>query len=380
MQEDKEGFLYPEVNTSLCVDCGICEKVCPVINRGKEQNPLQVFAAKNKDEKIRIESSSGGIFSLLAEKIINEGGVVFGARFNENWEVIHDYTDSVDGLSAFRGSKYVQSRIGDTYRQAEKFLREGREVLFSGTPCQIKGLKLFLRKKYDNLLTVDLVCHGVPSPGIWKQYLDEIVRNPDRREGRGKNTVLPSSKDMPDISGISFRDKQLGWKKFSFVVRKKSAVKADKNSVLLSDIHHQNPFMKAFLANVILRPSCYECKAKDGTSGSDITIADFWGVQHIMPDFDDDKGVGLVLINTEKGIGTFRSLDVECGPVELEAAKRYNAGLNAHAFMHPKREEFFNIVDSVGVAGTVERILSVSIIRRMYIGFKRSVKKLLKRK
>lgn len=164
LKEDNEGFLYPEVDKSMCINCGLCEKVCPVLHQGESRKPLKVYAAKNQDEEIRRQSSSGGIFTLLAEKTIQDGGVVFGARFDEHWEVKHDYTETIEGLAAFRGSKYVQSRMEDNYRKAEMFLKQGRKVLFSGTPCQVAGLKRFLRKYYGNLLTIDMVCHGVPSP------------------------------------------------------------------------------------------------------------------------------------------------------------------------------------------------------------------------
>ena len=178
MQEDSEGFLYPVVEKDKCTSCKKCETVCPAIVQRNERKPLYVYAAKNLNEEIRRQSSSGGIFTLIAESIIQEGGVVFGARFNENWEVVHDYTETIEGLAAFRGSKYVQSRIGNTYLSAKDFLLAGRKVLFSGTPCQIAGLKAFLQDDYDNLLTVDLVCHGVPSPLVWKRYLDETIKLP----------------------------------------------------------------------------------------------------------------------------------------------------------------------------------------------------------
>lgn len=175
MREDEEGFLYPQTDMSKCIDCGLCEKVCPVLNQGEKRKPLYVYAAKNKNPQIQLYSSSGGVFTHIAEQIIQNNGVVFGARFDENWAVKHDYTETLEGLAAMRGSKYVQSRIGSTYQQAKDFLEAGRLVLFSGTPCQIRGLKLFLAKEYENLLTVDLVCHGVPSPEIWRQYLHEII-------------------------------------------------------------------------------------------------------------------------------------------------------------------------------------------------------------
>jgi coenzyme F420-reducing hydrogenase beta subunit len=178
MQEGPEGFLYPVIEKEKCTSCKKCENVCPAIVQGNERKPLHVYAAKNLDEEIRHNSSSGGIFTLIAESIIQKGGVVFGARFNDNWEVVHDYTETVEGLAAFRGSKYVQSNIGDTYLKAKDFILSGRKVLFSGTPCQIAGLKAFLQKDYDNLLTVDLVCHGVPSPLVWKMYLDELIGTP----------------------------------------------------------------------------------------------------------------------------------------------------------------------------------------------------------
>lgn len=218
MVEDSEGCLYPQVDLSLCIDCGLCKTVCPVLQPGVRREPSTVYAAKNADGQIRLHSSSGGIFTLLAEYVIKEGGVVFGARFNKDWEVVHDYAESREDLAAFRGSKYVQSRMGDCFRQAKQFLQEGRRVLFSGTPCQIAGLKNSLRKDYENLLTVDVICHGVPVPLVWKKYLAEIVA----RQGDGKNSVLlhskfPALKSVGDsIFRIDFRDKELGWKKIQF--------------------------------------------------------------------------------------------------------------------------------------------------------------------
>ena len=304
MNEDCEGFLYPKVDSAACVDCGLCEKVCPVINQGYTIVPLATYAAKNKDEKIRYKSSSGGVFTLIAEQILADGGVVFGARYNENWEVIHDYTETFEGLEAFRGSKYVQSVIADNYKYAKQFLLEGRKVLFSGTPCQIAGLKKFLCKEYENLLTVEVVCHGVPSPKVWRDYL-QYKR---AQHVVGKNTVSSSIDELPVITGISFRDKTNGWKKYGFKICY-AASKAAENSVsksaniVNSEItpFNEDIFMKGFLKNLYLRPSCYQCMARQGKSGADIAIADYWGIQRIHPELDDDKGVNLVLINTQKG-------------------------------------------------------------------------------
>lgn len=180
----------------------MCEKVCPVINQDEARTPLKVYAAKNSDDEIRLKSSSGGIFTLLAEQTIKDGGVVFGARYDTEWNVIHDYTETIEGLSAFRGSKYVQSNINRSFFEVKTFLESGRNVLFSGTPCQVAGLKLFLRKNYDNLLTLEIVCHGVPSRNVWRNYLKELI----------------DLKKISNIKSINFRDKKYGWNGYNFSI------------------------------------------------------------------------------------------------------------------------------------------------------------------
>lgn len=343
LKEDGEGFLYPVVDESLCVGCGLCEKVCPIINRPEKLPVKEVLAVKNRNEDERMASSSGGVFVALAKKVIDQGGVVFGAVFDENWEVRHIYAENMDGVRPMMGSKYVQSRIGDTFRQAEKFLKEGRKVLFTGSPCQITALHNYLRKDYPNLLSVDFLCHGVPSPGVWRRYLDEAFDRSARRAAAGKNTVLSSSlKSLPVITGIEFRDKTLhGWQKYSFVVRGASASKAGKNTVLLSDIHYDNPFMKGFLRNVYLRPSCYRCKCKNGVSHSDLTIGDFWGIDRISKEFDDDKGVSMLLILSDKGESVIQSIEMDKEVFSLDTAKLLNGGFKERQLIPSKRKWFF---------------------------------------
>ena len=200
MEEDKEGFLNPRIDSSLCFGCQKCEKTCPVLNTIPENNgETKAYAAINKNEAVRMKSSSGGVFYSLAKWIIAHGGVVFGARFNTRWEVIHDFTETLEGIEPFMGSKYVQSFIGDTFRQAKRFLEDGRWVLFSGTPCQLGGLRSFLGKEYERLLQIDLICHGAPSPKVWKNYLKDYF------EGR-------------KIRSISFRDKENGWRNYQTVL------------------------------------------------------------------------------------------------------------------------------------------------------------------
>ncbi|MEH2849257.1 Coenzyme F420 hydrogenase/dehydrogenase, beta subunit C-terminal domain [Segatella copri] len=346
-EEDREGFKYPKVKLSVCIDCGLCEKVCPVLQQDKPRNPVIVYAAKNSNLSTRLASSSGGIFALLAETILRQNGVVFGARFDNEWNVIHDYTESLDGLSVFLGSRYVQSKIGNTYKYAERFLKEGRKVLFSGTPCQIVGLKKYLRKDYDTLLTVDFVCHGVPSPMIWRGYLNEKIR-PLGVDGRNMVSQL-SLKDLPVITGISFRDKRYGWKKYGFSVRAKSASKADKNLVsqsvevtdktLLYEPHKANLYMKGFLKNLYLRPSCYACPAKCGKSGADYTLADFWGASTYVGDFDDDKGLSAVLVYKNKV--NIESLDMAFKVVGLNDILSQNPAVIKSSRMKGGRDRFF---------------------------------------
>lgn len=337
MREDEEGFLYPVVDSSRCIDCNLCKKVCLELYPKEMREPLHVYAAKHKNEQVRLASSSGGIFTLLAEKIIDEGGVVFGVRFNNNWDVVHDYTETMEGLAVFRGSKYVQSYMGDCYLKAKSFLEQGRKVMFTGTPCQIAGLKNFLRKDYDNLLTVDVVCHGVPSPKVWQVYLDEIARK------GGKNSVLSHPiVEKTEINHIDFRSKSIGWKKYSFALTlSKATADGEKNTVSLSSIFTENPYMNAFLSNLSLRPSCYDCPAKSGKSGSDITIADFWGIENVSPEFDDDKGISLVLSYSEKGGRWLAGLDCECIEVDYRSAQRMNPSISSSVSKPINRAFFF---------------------------------------
>lgn len=348
MSVDNEGFLYPQVNSVICIECGLCENVCPVINQNEPREPLAVYAAKNNNEEIRIKSSSGGIFSLLAEQVIAEGGVVFGARFNENWDVIHDFSETIEGLESFRGSKYVQSVIDDNFIKAKQFLADGRKVLFSGTPCQIAGLKKFLRKEYENLLTVEVVCHGVPSPMVWRDYLDYKRA----KRAAGKNTVSSFLNEIPVIMGISFRDKTHGWKKYGFKICY-TASKVAENSVLKSantanceiTPFNEDLFMKGFLKNIYLRPSCYHCAVRLGKSGADISIADYWGINKIHSEFDDNKGVGLILIYTRKGEKVYEVLypyTTNCVSSYAKAVK-YNSCLENSVKEPHLRKDFWSL-------------------------------------
>lgn len=324
MKADEQGFLYPVADKDSCTDCGLCEKVCPIINQDVSRKPVKVYAAKCGDEQVRMQSSSGGIFTLLAESVIKEGGVVFGAKFTEHWDVVHAWADSMDGISVFRGAKYVQSTIGNTYREVKDFLLQGRKVLFTGTPCQIAGLKKFLRKDYENLVTIDVVCHGVPSPLVWQTYLSTIYR-----------------KHPSPITGISFRDKTFGWKKYRFHIR--HADSDDKPSA-------GNIYMKGFLKGLYLRPSCHACPARSGKSGSDITLGDFWGVQKFYPQMDDDKGTSLVLVNSDKGRVLYESIEKQHTEAKLEEALHDNPSIAHDAAQSRYTLQFWEQFPRKGIA------------------------------
>lgn len=337
MKADDEGFLYPVVTEADCIDCGLCEKICPELHPFEGQTPQEAFAAINNDQPVRMNSSSGGIFYLLAEKTIAEGGIVFGARFDEQWQVVIDYAETMEGVKAFMGSKYVQARMATAYTDAKSFLQSGRKVLFSGTPCQIAGLHHFLRKEYPNLLTVDIICHGVPSPKVWSRYLDEVVT-------AGRKAV----------SNVEFRNKRDGWKRFNFAMQ----YDEDDASVSLCCSASSNHYMRAFLRDMILRPSCYDCKAKSGRSHSDITIADFWGVGKQLPEMDDDKGTGLVLINSEKGIDALDWSKTTRVATTAEFALGNNIAYHRSVAPHPKRAEFFqHLNDAPSVTSLIDDCL-----------------------
>lgn len=343
MLEDSEGFLYPQVDEESCVNCGLCEKVCNELNPYDTREPLQVLAAINKDDEVRQKSSSGGIFHLLAEKTIREGGVVFGARFDENWQVVIDYAEDMKGVEAFMGSKYVQARMGKAYADAKRFLNEGRKVLFSGTPCQVAGLHKFLRKPYDNLLSVDLICHGVPSPKVWRAYLEEVV------------------KQGQSISCVEFRNKEKGWKKFSFFLRYNGVGK----TVSMLSPFTENHYMKAFLSDIILRPSCYECKARGCSSQSDITIADFWGIETLLPEMDDDKGTSLVLVNTNAGKNAVDVTKVTMSSSTYECVKRFNPACCYSPKVHPKRKMFFMNFGKKGLISLIDECTKLPLGQRI---------------
>ena len=279
MVENAEGFLFPQIDSGKCVGCELCEKACPVLSPipiHKGQEDVKVYALIHKDEDVRSHSSSGGAFSAIAEYVLEQGGVVFGAAFDEKFDVRHICVEKIEDLYKLRGSKYVQSRIGDTYRQAKEKLQQGRLVFFTGTACQTSGLVGYLGRDYDNLITQDLICHGVPSPLAWRKYIELYQR-------RAKSPV----------EHIFFRDKKFGWHNWHVYFRFCNGESYHKNQ-------REDMMVSAFLTGSCSRKSCYDCPFKQKYRLADITLADYWGIEKIAPELDDDKGISSIYVNSPK--------------------------------------------------------------------------------
>lgn len=282
MAVDSEGFCYPEISNEKCVNCGKCLNTCPTLNP-PELNPLDIaYACYAKDFHEHMSSSSGGIFAVLARKCIEEKGIVFGAAFNRKMEVQHLEISHEDELYKLKGTKYVQSLIGTSYSRVMEELIKGRKVLFSGTPCQIAGLKKYLDRDYENLLCIDLICHGVPSPGVWKCYLKEKF---------GKDNVI----------SMQFRNKSKG-------VHHVTLDYTLKTGEIYSETYEESPYIRGFIANLYTRPSCFHCHFKGVHRASDITIGDFWSIQEFHPELNNQYGVSAVLVHSLKGKHWFNSI------------------------------------------------------------------------
>ena len=296
MHRDYEGFLYPKVDTVRCVECGGCTRSCPVLTPPKIiSDEVTCHAARCRDNMVRVESSSGGIFPILAADCLTRGGSVYGCRYDDAHMARHVRITNQVELKALYGSKYLQSETTGIFRLVKTDLKANRPVLFSGTPCQVGALNSFLGHDEPNLLTMEVICHGVPSPAVWQKYLEELKRN------------IPSSKSWK----ISARDKFVSWRKFSMTVCSENYIHRE--------IFSQNIFMKIFLKNLSLRPSCFQCCFRQGASGADITLGDFWGIERLQSSLDDDRGVSAVILHTQKAREIWQSIAsvILCEPCEL---------------------------------------------------------------
>ncbi len=278
MKPDNEGYYYPSVDLDKCINCGLCESVCPFIQKSKKTKPIKIYGAIAQNKELLMASSSGGAFALLANEVIKNNGVVFGAKYDENFVVNHEKADTIEGVGAFKKSKYVQSRINSVFKEVKSELISGRQVLFSGTPCQVHGLGLFLKKDYPNLLAVDVFCAGVPSPMLLSDFKKALEK-----------------KHKSKIVFIDFRSKE-----------------ADGQKLKIRFANGKEIFESSYITfgNDAFRPSCYRCPSNNFRSGSDLTIGDFWGASTVLDSSlkESRDGVSAIIIKTEKGLSFFNKI------------------------------------------------------------------------
>lgn len=327
MTADAEGFRYPVIDEAGCIRCGACQRVCPVENHPALSGHTTALAAQNANEALRRESSSGGVFSALAEKILSQGGWVCAAVYDDRFGVCHELTDSPERLAAMRGAKYTQSRAEQCFPRIRELLKRDIPVLFVGTPCQCAGLQSFLGQDFARLLVADMVCHGVPSPKVWQRYLQERQQI-----------------DAPDgkLLSVNLRSKSTGWSRYGYSVEY-----TYNGSVSHCTPQGQDPFMRGFVSNLYLRPSCADCTSKGVQRCSDLTLGDYWGIWDQHPEFDDDRGTSLLLVHTDRGeqiwaqlAAGFRVCSVTCE----DALARNPSALQSSA-PHTNREHFFKQLD-----------------------------------
>ena len=324
MKEDGEGFLYPDIDKGVCINCGLCEKVCPIIHAEKSDNPHEQsgYLLQHKNERIRKESTSGGAFTAIATWVLRQGGIVFGAGYRKGTFIVeHQAVESEEELHIFRNSKYVQSRVGnDTYKRVQEELKADRWVCFSGTPCQIEGLRRFFRGKlYTNLVCVDLVCHGIPSPRILNLYI------------QAQQTAIGGK-----FTNVLFRDKHYGYHYSSFSIYNEDKTKNYHKGV------DTNPYLRAFFANLSDRPSCYDCRFKKRYRHSDLTIWDCFPIEQFTKDMDG-KGTTRVLVQSPKGQMIMDAIrhEVCLLPVEADKLVKGVREMFHSVPMNPQRDAFF---------------------------------------
>lgn len=332
MHEDENGFVYPGIDYTKCIQCGMCKTICAYQNPTEMMFPQRAYAGYNEDKESIMKSASGGLFAVLATSVINHGGVVVGAAYvnHENLlSVSHIVVENIEDLEKLQGSKYVQSNIENCYKDIKAYLEQERIVLFSGTPCQIDATKRFLGKKYDNFYTVDIICHGVPAQKTWRIYLDWL-----------------SKKTKKNIEKFNFRDKNAGWENFEILINNGDG---KKKTSCVNISCKESAFYQDFLDANIYRENCYSCKYAQNYRVGDITIGDYWGIRKVHPEFMCMKnwisiskmGISCVLVNSEKGqvlIDDFSDGFCKCDTT-IENVFKYNGQLNSPSVRPVKREQ-----------------------------------------
>lgn len=359
LKTDIEGFWYPEVNQDLCVDCGLCDKICPELNinnlkKNDFPQPIKTIAAIHKRMDVRWDSTSGGAFSALADTMYGQGGYVSGAIYNEDFSVRNFVSNNPEDLSKLRSSKYLQSKAEGLYAEIRALLRNGEKVLACGTPCQMAALRSFLRKDYDNLIIVDFICRGVNSPKVYRKYLDSL----ERKHG-GK------------VVYVKAKNKELGWRNLTRKV-------VFDNGEVYYGVSMEDDFRRGYHTNVYCRPSCYTCQYKGFPRMSDITIADYWGIEKVDPNLDNNIGTSMILLNSKKGESYFELAKdkLEYQETPFQSILAGNPALTTP--ISPAkidRVQFFHDLDE----GTFEDVTQKYFPRRANsLGIKQRIKRIIK--
>lgn len=338
MKDTGEGFLFPVIHMEICIQCNRCKEACPVLRMPDKSQHTQAFAIKNKDDAEREQSTSGGVFPLLAREILDVGGIIYGAAYDNDFSVRHIAVEDSKNLPFLQGTKYVQCIVGRVFSEVKDQLKAGRQVLFSGTPCQCAGLRAFLGKEYENLMLVDLICHGVPSPKVWQTYIDYRAG----KENGGKRPVK-----------INMRSKASGWSRYS--------TEFDYgNGKITRSQNSQDPFIRAFVGNICLRSSCSECLAKGTERCTDLTLGDYWGIWSQHPEFNDEKGASIVFVHSAKGMVALNRMkgQTEWLEISTEDAYRENVSMVSSSKSHEKRKEFLDKVTSDNFGDVVREYFS----------------------
>lgn len=327
MTDDNEGFKYPLVDFNKCVDCHLCERVCPIINKiESKEEPKEAYIVRNNDAEIVRNSTSGGAVTAFCEEILSRNGIIFGGAFDNDFEVRHLSAESVEELKKFRSSKYVQSDLTDTFKRVKKNLDDGRYVMFTGTPCQVEGLLKYLQKPYDNLFTVDFVCRAVPSPLVWRKYKE-----------------LKTKKYKSEIIYANFREKTYGYHSANLTLRFANGKKSIENT-------KTDYMLKSFFDGICSRPSCYECSFRKVDRVSDLTVFDCWNITRYVPTLaDDDKGYTAVIVQSEKGRQMLKNVSEKLimHKADVDTLIK-NDGFMAvnNPYKHPKKDEYFKMLSN----------------------------------
>ena len=354
MTEDSEGFLYPVIDKDKCVHCNLCEKRCPN-NPSEPYTNQKTYISYYKDDKVKENSASGGMFYPIAKYVIEKKGIVFGVCYDDNLIAHHEYVTTLEGLKKFQGSKYVRSDLRDSYRKVEEFLKQDKYVLFTGTPCQCQGLRAFLKKEYNKLITCEIICHANPSPKVLELYK--------------KNLEIKLNKKVKDID---FRSKENGWHNQTPIIEYEDMSRQEENS-----------YFNAFVNEMINRPSCYDCRFCTTSRYSDFSIGDLWGIDKIDATIkDDDTGISLLNVNTPKAFEILDEIKDDLYLKEADTEKVFSYNHHCNVQPHKNREVFFKgisdgTINENNIIKYMNKYVKAPLYKRVINKSKRVVKRVI---